>query len=181
MPKPGSKKNTESSTDKLRAGIEDQKKKNESRPIKYSATFKNHIFEGESANGTHKGLHSLCRLNARADAKPNVVKTKKAPAAQCYTAAVTLHGNSSPKSSSFFPDNWDEKTILSAIEQAIKYCRNHPGVSTGLCSGTGVHWAGIANVNGNDIVIGGLGGKPPNLDGEITSAFPQVEGTFLID
>lgn len=162
--------------DLLRQAIAAERERLRELPIHYSGTFDAHLFTGEADGNKHKGLHSLFRLLGTAGL-PTLEVIVRDEHTGAYSAWATLPGNTGRKASSFFPDAWDVQRVKAAIKEAFIDARLNPAFSSEQSRNVGLTWVGRANVDGRELMIGGLGDGNKPMSG-IATAFPAVNGEF---
>lgn len=143
------------------------------------ATFEQHIFEGEPDGNTHKGLHSLCIVNAAESSKrPTVVVSEQDAVLDTFVATAAFSGKE-PKASSFFPTAWKKEQVMKAIEDAIRASWKSPSQSKNDGQAYGLTWAASIQVKGGAMLIGGIGGDGASPSTAVHTVFPAVNGKFL--
>jgi hypothetical protein len=165
-----------SGADLVRQDIADERARLMAMPVHFSSTFDTHMFKGEPDGNKHKGLHSLIRLlgNQHPPAIEVIVDDRGTGA---YSAQARLHNKTDSKASSFFPNAWSEEKVKAMIKEAYLDARLNTSFSRQNASPHGLSWVGRANVNGVEMMIGGMGDGDKPASG-IATAFPAVNGEF---
>ena len=151
--------------------------------LKPGSTLWNHVFGiGNSDKKKMSGFHSKAKIiNANPEALVPHIKRRFAPpvaGAGFYLCGWNYYeGKETPvKWSTMFPDNWDERKVVDAVQQAIKYWNENGDKGgpnkdrlEGLMRKYRASWVGQASVDDYVYMIGGK-----SSGGDATTAFPLM-------
>lgn len=131
--------------------------------VSFSASFNQHVMEGEISGNKHTGYHSQAEIDF---ANFGVCSAGKADKFGVLQADCKMKGKSESKVSTFFPIGWHITRIRAETSHA--YARQ---VTKTTFAGAGsLSWVGPSTVPG--LYIGSSSGLPLN------TAFPSYEGDF---
>lgn len=165
-------------SEKLVADREEERRKMMVAKIYFADRFWDHIFQGECVDGrgAHTGLHSTAAL-PKGGEYPKVDKSENDKNG-CFTAVVKLRGDKAAKESSFFPGEWSEIQVKSAVEEAIRDSWLNPSAYDDMKRAGGLTWVGCIVGSGGPMFIGGLGGSGRKPSDAVATAFPAVGNRF---